>query len=252
ALEAVGSTPLAQSIMSVETIVRENPNQTTIVLVSDGDESCGGNPCAEATRLKQDYAARFKIYTIGYSVDGKTQRELKCIASASGGQYLKADNSFILQNSIHTIVVNEVTKSFDADLDGVTNDKDRCPNTLPGFSVDSSGCEDHYTIRINFGLGSSDIRSDFYPTIKRFATFMAGNTFRARIEGHTDATGGHNANQILSEKRALAVLEKLVEFGIARERLTSSGFGSGKPVADNATNAGRFRNRRVEARLTKP
>ncbi|GAB2836143.1 OmpA family protein [Ferruginibacter profundus] len=66
-----------------------------------------------------------------------------------------------------------------------------------------------------------------------------------RVECHTDNTGGNDANQTLSEKRALAVCKALVKMGVDCKRLLAVGFGSTKPVEDNATPAGKAANRRV-------
>ncbi|MCI1728382.1 MAG: OmpA family protein [Chiayiivirga sp.] len=66
------------------------------------------------------------------------------------------------------------------------------------------------------------------------------------IEGHTDSQGSANANQVLSQKRADAVRAALVEDGIEVARLSVSGVGEDRPVADNASANGRARNRRVE------
>jgi len=67
-----------------------------------------------------------------------------------------------------------------------------------------------------------------------------------RVEGHTDNQGSAAANQALSEKRAQAVVAWLTSHGVAAARLTAKGFGQTKPVADNAAEEGRAKNRRVE------
>jgi outer membrane protein OmpA-like peptidoglycan-associated protein len=66
------------------------------------------------------------------------------------------------------------------------------------------------------------------------------------IEGHTDSTGNAARNQRLSEQRAAAVQDYLVQRGISTERLSSKGWGPTRPLADNASEAGREQNRRVE------
>jgi len=69
---------------------------------------------------------------------------------------------------------------------------------------------------------------------------------KVSIEGHTDNTGDPAANKKLSERRAKAVQESLVAKGIAAARLSSRGWGQEKPVADNRSEEGKAKNRRVE------
>ena len=72
---------------------------------------------------------------------------------------------------------------------------------------------------------------------------------RMAIHGHTDSMGGKWFNLRLSKSRAKAVMDYLVGKGVRRGRLESEGFGPNKPKADNSTEAGRARNRRVEFRI---
>jgi outer membrane protein OmpA-like peptidoglycan-associated protein len=72
------------------------------------------------------------------------------------------------------------------------------------------------------------------------------DSLKVAIEGHTDNVGAASANQTLSEKRAQAVRDWLIAKGIAANRLTAKGYGASKPVADNNTDEGRAKNRRVE------
>ena len=70
--------------------------------------------------------------------------------------------------------------------------------------------------------------------------------WKMKIEGHTDSTGTKASNLTLSQQRAAAVMAWLVEKGVANARLTATGLGDTKPIADNTTDEGRARNRRVE------
>jgi len=70
--------------------------------------------------------------------------------------------------------------------------------------------------------------------------------WKTKIEGHTDSTGAKAVNQTLSQQRATAVVAWLVKNGIGPTRLAAAGFGDTQPIADNATEQGRARNRRVE------
>jgi OOP family OmpA-OmpF porin len=78
------------------------------------------------------------------------------------------------------------------------------------------------------------------------ATLKANPTVRVEVAGHTDSRGSDHRNQRLSEQRARAVADELVREGIEIGRLTVRGYGEAKPVADDATESGRARNRRVE------
>ena len=69
---------------------------------------------------------------------------------------------------------------------------------------------------------------------------------RLSVDGHTDGTGTFARNQVLSEARARAVVAAMTQRGVPADRLGSQGFGQSRPIADNTTEEGRARNRRVE------
>ena len=103
------------------------------------------------------------------------------------------------------------------------------------------------TYGITFDVGKSTIKPESMGEINRIVTLMTENPeLKFSVEGHTDSTGNEATNQTLSEARSQAVVDKLVENGIARDRLTAAGKGQAAPIADNATDEGRAKNRRVE------
>ena len=103
------------------------------------------------------------------------------------------------------------------------------------------------TYGITFDVGKSTIKPESMGEITRIATLMSENPdLKFSVEGHTDSTGSATSNQTLSEARSQAVVDKLVENGIARTRLTAAGKGQTAPIADNGTDEGRAKNRRVE------
>jgi outer membrane protein OmpA-like peptidoglycan-associated protein len=104
-----------------------------------------------------------------------------------------------------------------------------------------------------FDFDKAEIRPDAAAALGRLATVVRGYpNGRAEIQGHTDAKGNAAYNQRLSERRADAVKRWLVEREkIAADRLTTRGFGKSRPVADNDTDAGRQKNRRVEVVVQK-
>ena len=101
---------------------------------------------------------------------------------------------------------------------------------------------------IYFDTGSDRIRPESTPTLKEIAAMLTEHPdLKLLIEGHTDNVGAATANQALSEKRAAAVRQVLIDsFGVDADRLTTKGLGATKPVAPNDTPEGRQNNRRVE------
>jgi peptidoglycan-associated lipoprotein len=103
-------------------------------------------------------------------------------------------------------------------------------------------------LRINFDLNNASIRPEDVAELQKAVAFLTRYpTSRISIEGHTDRSGDAEYNRVLSERRAAAVKEYLVNNGVADGgRITTVGHGASKPVARNATRAGRIQNRRVE------
>ena len=103
---------------------------------------------------------------------------------------------------------------------------------------------------ILFGWASADIDRKSMRTIARLADIVkACPGTRVEVEGHTDSEGIPERNQPLSERRAQAVVDSLIEAGVPAERLTSVGYAAERPVATNDTVAGRAKNRRIEFRV---
>lgn len=107
--------------------------------------------------------------------------------------------------------------------------------------------EGFITLYINFDTAKWDIKPDAQPTIKEITELLRSQPrLRLSVEGHTDNAGAAAANKTLSENRARAVMEALVKSGIEASRLKSAGYGQERPVADNRSEEGRAKNRRVE------
>lgn len=103
---------------------------------------------------------------------------------------------------------------------------------------------------VTFDTGSAVVRPGLHSEIDRVARVMNQypNTV-IRVEGHTDSRGSDEYNMELSNRRANAVKELLIQRGIAGSRIEVFGFGKTMPVASNDTEAGRQRNRRVEIKI---
>lgn len=100
---------------------------------------------------------------------------------------------------------------------------------------------------VEFTTGSAGLSSAARESLAKFSGIVASYpTLKFTVEGHTDNTGSDATNKQLSVRRAIAVRDYLIEQGVAASRIDAAGFGSSRPIADNATAEGRARNRRVE------
>jgi outer membrane protein OmpA-like peptidoglycan-associated protein len=105
----------------------------------------------------------------------------------------------------------------------------------------------HIALYVNFDFAKAVLRPDAAPVIAQVVSLMKGSPdLKLSVEGHTDNVGSHDFNLKLSQGRAEAMVEALVRRGIAADRLAAVGHGADQPIADNNTDEGRARNRRVE------
>jgi outer membrane protein OmpA-like peptidoglycan-associated protein len=100
---------------------------------------------------------------------------------------------------------------------------------------------------VNFDFDKATLRQDDIGTLDDdVATLKSWGDVDIEVAGHTDSMGSDAYNMKLSQQRAGAVRNFLISKGVAADRLTAKGYGESQPVADNATEEGRFKNRRVE------
>jgi OOP family OmpA-OmpF porin len=151
---------------------------------------------------------------------------------------------------------------IDTDGDGFLGSRDKCPDepeTKNGYK-DDDGCPDEIPQAVkkftgviegvNFKTGKATILPGSYAVLDRAVAVLKDYPeVRLEISGHTDSKGKADHNRDLSQARADAVKTYFIGRGIDASRLTSIGYGSDRPLADNATDAGRSRNRRTEFRL---
>ncbi|MGV6831891.1 MAG: OmpA family protein [bacterium] len=151
----------------------------------------------------------------------------------------------------------------DSDGDGVLDKDDQCPNEAG--TVANNGCPEvvvpteevinqlnEYARTINFNSGKSSFKDGTAPTLEAMAAILKEYPeANFSIDGHTDSVGSDTLNQKLSEARANAVMDYLVNNGISANRLRAKGYGEANPIDTNKTRSGRANNRRVEVTLIK-
>lgn len=150
------------------------------------------------------------------------------------------------------VEVDSVGCPLDSDGDGVPDYRDDCPGTPAGAKVDERGCElilekpVSFDLTVEFAFDSAEITSVAFQEMLELLNFLREYpSTSAVIEGHTDSLGTDEYNQNLSERRAQAVMQALTNSGISASRLSAVGYGESRPIANNATEEGRQKNRRV-------
>jgi len=146
----------------------------------------------------------------------------------------------------------------DNDKDGIPDVSDKCPNqpeTMNGYK-DDDGCPDDKPVEIkqtmtltgvNFKTASAELLEESYYVLEKvYNSLEAFPNVKVEIGGHTDNQGGEGYNVALSNDRAKAVMNYLVQRGIGADRITAKGYGKARPIATNDTPEGRAKNRRVE------
>lgn len=111
-------------------------------------------------------------------------------------------------------------------------------------ALDANG---HVAVYLNFDTDQATLRPDAGPGIQEIARLLQQDAaLKLAVEGHTDNAGAFAHNQQLSTQRAQTVVAALTAQGIGADRLQPKGLGQTKPIADNATEEGKAKNRRVE------
>ncbi|NCI50712.1 OmpA family protein [Sediminibacterium roseum] len=142
----------------------------------------------------------------------------------------------------------------DRDKDGINDEEDKCPD-VPGVR-ENQGCpmvKEEVVKKVNtsaknifFQTNSAKLLPKSFPALNAVVAILKEDAaLKLDIEGHTDITGGDKINVPLSKNRAKSVYDYIVSQGIDASRLSSEGFASSQPIADNKTAAGRALNRRV-------
>ena len=106
--------------------------------------------------------------------------------------------------------------------------------------------------RLNFDFDKSVVKPQYFELLRNVKDYAEQNDFRLTIIGHTDSKGTDAYNMALGMRRAIAVRDKLIEFGLDPARILGvESRGESEPIAPNDTDQGRFENRRIEFKATK-
>jgi OmpA-OmpF porin, OOP family len=252
---AGGTTPLGSGIAGAHEDLKAVSGNTALIIVSDGKDLLH-NPKAEMESMAAEFGDRLCAYTILIGDDSTGAASLQNVAATTGCGFASTADSLASASEM----ANFVEKVFlspapipiaapepviDSDGDGVPDHLDKCPGTPRGAVVDAEGC--WILGKIHFDFDQSVIKSDAITVLSEIANVMKMNSdLMMNINGFTDSVGTLEYNQKLSERRAQAAKDYLVDLGIDSNRFTINGFSYTMPISSNETEEGRRMNRRVE------
>ena len=247
--------------MSSINVLKEEPQEIPrmLVLLTDGDDN------ASKFRVKQvlDSAIKHKvrIFTIGFGYS--KDETLTALAEATGGKSYKAyskqelikvflDIYRSLRNYYY--ISYRPPEYYGLHHVAINLDLPRRTSSLIARGIyDASqfgklaDTGDAITAKVFFDFAQANLRPESNRTIEELVEYMERfPKLRIEIQGHTDNVGAEDFNQRLSENRAKAVLQALLDQGIESKRLRSRGFGMSQPVSTNSTEEGRQKNRRTQ------
>lgn len=195
--------------------------------------------------------------------DGVADNDDRCpatVASALVDSYgcADSDNDGIIDaiDRCPNTPLGEAVDQFgcvDSDNDGVKNGDDQCPRTVAGTRVMRNGCSAKQTVGLEsvwFEYGTADISRESHDKLSKVAEVLRLKPrYRLALQGHSDSSGSSEVNYRLSRIRANAVKTELMALGVTSDRIDIEAYGDTMPIADNNSEEGRARNRRVALRV---
>jgi OOP family OmpA-OmpF porin len=227
----------AKEFDSAEIEVGRTAAGETVNKTLEGETEIIVYECPQSLSLLQivrnvEAAMRQAGLRIAYS--GKSSGETPMVTGNAGAQWISVQTSPNGNSYTQTAVkVKAMTQELQISADTLAEE------------IAKSGRAAVYGI--NFDTGKSTIKPESEQVLSEIAKLLTNNPdWKLGVEGHTDNVGSKAANQMLSQQRAAAVVAWLVSHGIDKARLSAQGVGDARPVADNSSEEGRAKNRRVE------
>ncbi len=209
----------------------------TILEVSEGNRKKAAPPAREAVRLAALARTRSKQRIQQLAAADERRRNQEALAERQ-----RALEEERRARELERREREEERRRLQAALEGAVGELAEVRETAQGLIVRLP--------HVLFAIDKSRLKPESREVLSRLTGILQiVDGFRLHIEGHTDSSGEEDYNRKLSEKRAEAVQQYLVDHGLSSDITQAVGFGESRPIADNATRKGRSLNRRVELRI---
>lgn len=257
---ASGFTPMQRGLATAHEELAGTKGRIALIIVGDATRVSDKTVLGAAAKLKSDFGDKLCIYPIQVGDDANGKLLMDELADVTGCGFATNAKDIAAPNGMADYVTKVLLAPVppkpapapvaaapavigDADGDGVKDDKDKCPNTPKGIRVNAVGC---WVLEGVYFDTDKAVIKDATAIDHAISVFKAEPKLTAEIQGHTDDRASDKHNQKLSEARAKAVRDYMIQGGIAADRLRARGYGESKPIAPNDTDDGRAQNRRVE------
>ena len=252
--KAGGYSALGSAIAAMGTDLESLSGKTAVIIISDGLDM--KSDTAQANAVKEQYGDAICFYPIQVGNAEEGTAFLSEIASIGGCTSLINAKELLCTEVMAAFVEDVflegvsapppvVAVPMDSDGDGVLDPDDQCPGTPAGAKVNAVGC--WVLDNVLFDFNKDEIKPEAFAQLDAIYEILEKNpAMSVELQGYTDNIGSKKYNMSLSLRRANSVADYLVNKGVARNRVATTGFGFDKPVALNSTDFGRSLNRRVE------
>jgi OmpA-OmpF porin, OOP family len=243
---ASGGSPIGSGIEGTNKDLSATAGNIAVLILSDGHD-LDSDGVKELQSLKQVYGDRLCVYSVwvGNEEEKSGITLLNNLTKVAGCGYGVTADSISSPENMANFVKSIFLKGQDAvaecstldgDKDGVNDCDDKCPTTLPGVQVSIKGC---WIVDVKFDNDSVALKPEYFGNLDNTAKAISEHPeLKIEIQGHTSKTGGFQYNMALSERRAIAVKNYLVE-RTHSSNLTTRGYGWTQPIDTNDTEAGR-------------
>lgn len=196
-------------------------------------DGVGGNSSEGMLGTNQDAYMTFDLGLLVYFGKGEISRYCQLYDGITAGDMPDPVDYERIENIVQKYIPKEVVKEVVVEKPVASQDARRW-----------------VLVGVNFDFNSANLSAESYPVLFHAVQVLLQNpNMRVEIQGHTDNIGSEASNQLISEKRAMAVKNYLVARGVTANRLTTVGYGESRPIADNKTADGRSANRRIEFKI---